>query len=103
MKGVHKSNQVNVGNVEMQKAAFQQAKAKKASLAKAAEETLKFNKLVDGSKKKVAGKQEGGGGAKRDGNQGRDEKPENFLGNGPIDEDEEGPSFRKSLRIDIRI
>ena len=103
MKGIHKTNKPSIGNVEMQRAAFQQAKAKKAGLAKAAEETLKFNKLVDESKKKVDGKQEGEDGAKRDGDHGREAKPENFLGNGPIDEDEEGPSRPTSFRIDIRI
>jgi len=100
MKGIHKTNKPNIGNVEMQRAAFQQAKSKNASLAKTAEESLKFNKLVEDSKKKVVPKKEDGSKGGRGGGFWELEKPQ---GNQPLDEDEEDPSYPSSPRLDIRI
>lgn len=100
MKGIHKNNNINIGNVEMQRAAFQQAQSKKASLAKAAEESLKFNKLVDESKNKVTPRKEGETAGHPGQNPGDREKA-------PEDEAEkkekDDPPPPSVSRIDIRI
>ncbi len=100
MKGIHKNNKVATGNVEMRKIAFQQAKSKKSSLAKAAEDSLKFQKMVEDSNKKVVPRKEDGTRGKKGGIFSGPEKP---LGNIPMDEDEEENSGASPGRLDIRI